>query len=691
MNPKYYIFFLFYFYATLLSAQEKIKVACVGNSVTFGYGIEDKCQTYPKRLQKMLGDGYEVQNFGHSGATLLKKGHNPYWKLPELEQAIAFEPDIVIIHLGLNDTDPRNWARYRDDFTRDYIDLIDVFTRQSAEVFICRMTPIFHRHSRFKSSTRDWFWQIQQAIETIATTQNVKLIDLHSRLHKHPELFPDALHPNAEGAKIIAEEVYKTITGDYGGLKLATIFSDAMVLQRNKPIKIWGTANAGTTVTVTFNQQRKRVETSYNGHWEVVFPQMVADGKPYELVVENQRDKLEINNILIGDVWIASGQSNMEFPLKNALTGTDDILTATYPNIRLYNKQPFVQTTNTAWADTVLEKVNQLEYFLPTQWQEASPKTVKDFSAIAYYFAKKIYEETNIPIGIIHNAVGGSPTEAWIGRMTIEHHPRLVDMLYDWNTNDYINPWCRERGKKNMENSKNPLQRHPYQPAYLFESGMIDLVGVPIAGVIWYQGESNAHNVELHEIVLPVLVENWRNTLGNSDFPFYYVQLSSMEKDRQTWGHFRDSQRRLLNVIPNSGMVVSSDVGDRTNVHPIHKKPVGERLARLALADYYKKNNVQNSPFFTTATFNGQEIIVSFQGAKQLKTSDKLPIRGFEVAGNDKVFYVAKATLINNNKVKVISETITNPTYVRYGWSSFSDGNLVNEENLPASTFSTEY
>ncbi|NLC50186.1 MAG: hypothetical protein GX762_07460, partial [Bacteroidales bacterium] len=162
-------------------ATNPIKVACVGNSVTYGAGIaERERMSYPAQLQQMLGDDYQVENFGHSGATLLKKGHNPYWNLKELEEAVAFDPEIVIIHLGLNDTDPRNWPRYRDDFTADYKALIDTFKTKGAEVWICRLTPIFHPHPRFKSGTRDWFWQIQKEIERVAETNNVGLIDLHT-------------------------------------------------------------------------------------------------------------------------------------------------------------------------------------------------------------------------------------------------------------------------------------------------------------------------------------------------------------------------------------------------------------------------------------------------------------------------------------------------------------------------------
>ena len=191
-------------------AQEKIRVACIGNSVTYGYGHKDPSKTsYPSQLQELLGNDYEVRNFGHSGATLLSKGHRPYINLPEYSAALEYAPDIAVIHLGLNDTDPRNWPNYRDEFYDDYINIIKALrtANPGVNVYICRMSPIFHWHRRFKSGTRDWYWQIQNVIEDIAKYNGVELVDLSRYLYHRPDLMPDALHPNAEGAGIIAKQV----------------------------------------------------------------------------------------------------------------------------------------------------------------------------------------------------------------------------------------------------------------------------------------------------------------------------------------------------------------------------------------------------------------------------------------------------------------------------------------------------
>ncbi|MBR6456129.1 MAG: sialate O-acetylesterase, partial [Prevotella sp.] len=266
-------------------AKEKIRVACVGNSVTYGMGVEDREKNaYPVVLQRLLGDDFDVRNFGHSGATLLNRGHRPYTKVPEYRQALDFKADWVVIHLGLNDTDPRNWPNYGDEFIGDYRALIDSFREANpqAKVWICLMTPIFHRHPRFQTGTRDWHAAIQQRIRQIAATTDVGLIDLHTPLYAHPELLPDALHPNAKGAAILAQTVFSALTGDKGGLKPSPMYGNGMVLQRGDSIVLRGTANVGDEILVTFNGVSQTAKSDSEGAWRVKFPSMEAGG-PYRL------------------------------------------------------------------------------------------------------------------------------------------------------------------------------------------------------------------------------------------------------------------------------------------------------------------------------------------------------------------------------------------------------------------------
>ena len=674
----------------LATAQEKIKVACVGNSVTYGYGHKNPTVTsYPIQLQHMLGESYEVRNFGHSGATLLNKGHRPYINLPEYKAALDFAPDIVIIHLGLNDTDPRNWPNYRDEFFGDYTAIMESFRKVhpsgNPKIYICRMTPIFHWHRRFKSGTRDWYWQIQDEIEKIAEHENVELIDLSRYLYSRPDLMPDALHPDPEGAGIIAKQVYSAITGDFGGLLLPAIYSDNMVVQRNVPFVLCGTADAGKEVIARFGRQMRVTKAAEDGSWKVMFTPMEADGEKYTVTAECENKKIEYRNVVIGEVWLCSGQSNMAFMVKESSHKEQSLANLKGKDIRLYDMKPRVITDNVEWDSIDLERLNRHDYYITTEWQEHNEKNTSDFSAVAYHFGVMLADSLKMPIGLICNAVGGAPAEAFIDRKTIEFNPTLVDILYNWRENDMIQDWCRGRAAKNTAKSNNKLQRHPYEPCYLYENGIAPIACYPIKGVIWYQGESNAHNVELHEEIFPTLIESWRKTWENPEMPFYFVQLSSI--NRPSWPHFRDSQRRLAGKIPFCDFAVSSDKGHPTDVHPKEKAPVGERLARLALNQTYGMSHVaQHGPTPVKAfSFRGKTVI-EFSDAVELKTSDGQALRGLEIAGKTGGFATVdsgKQTTIKGNRIIIESEA----QRIRYAWKPYTDANLVNEEGLPASTF----
>lgn len=668
--------------------RKPIKVACVGNSITYGYGIENREQnSYPSVLQRLLGKGYKVENFGHSGATLLSKGHRPYIQQEEYKKALAFAGDIVVIHLGINDTDPRNWPNHRNDFVKDYLTLISSFKKANpkARIVIARMSPLSHRHPRFESGTRDWHAEIQQAIALVAQQTNAQLIDFHEPLYHFPQMLPDAVHPNAQGAAILAQVVYGAITGDYGGLQLPEIYSDNMVLQHGQSLPLYGIANASTKITVTIGNQQLNTSADSNGKWQVTLAPLAAK-ETYTLQISAGKEKRIFKNVVAGEVWLCSGQSNMEFEMFQASTGERDIPQAENPNIRLFDMEARWRTDNAnAWELSALDSINQLQYYKPAQWEVCSPKTVRAFSAVAYYFGRRLQKELNMPIGLICNAVGGSPTEAWIDRRTLEYEfPRILN---NWRENDFIMDWVRQRAGENIAKATDKLQRHPYEPAYLFEAGILPLAKYPIKGVIWYQGESNAHNKDAHSKLFPLLVKSWRNEFGYSHLPFYYVQLSSI--NRPSWGWFRESQRRLMKVVPHSGMAVSYDYGHPTDVHPKNKQPIGERLAQWALGDTYGKKVLPSGPLFRSATFNGRAATVAFDYAQGMHSADGKTLRGFELSNGNGIFYPATAEVVGE-EVKVTSEEVSNPKAVRYGFSPVTDGNLVNKANLPASTFTSE-
>lgn len=406
-------------FITAASAQEnRIKVACIGNSITYGYGLPDRTtQSYPVQLQKMLGESYQVENFGKSGATLLNKGHRPYMQQDEYRRAIDFGGDIVVIHLGINDTDPRDWSDYRDFFVKDYIELIDSFRAANSKVriMIARLTPIADRHPRFLSGTRDWHGEIQLAIENVARYTGVQLIDFHEPLYPYPFILTDAVHPDPEGAFIMAQTVYSAITGDYGGLKMSLLYTDNMVLQRDVPLTVQGIANAGDRVTVSIADRQMKTKAGLNGKWSVTLPPLKAGG-PYTLKISTDETGFQYQNVLAGEVWLCSGQSNMEFMLKQASTARADIPRAVDQQLRLYDMKARWRTNAVEWEANVLDSLNHLQYYKDTEWKNCTPATASDFSAIAYYFGKMLRDSLNVPVGLICNAVGGSPTEAWVDR-----------------------------------------------------------------------------------------------------------------------------------------------------------------------------------------------------------------------------------------------------------------------------------
>lgn len=673
---------------TLSAAKKKqiqqIKVACIGNSITYGTGIKDREHfSYPVQLQKMLGNKYLIGNFGKPGATLLNHGHRPYIQQAEFKEAMAFKGDIAVIHLGINDTDPRNWPNYRDEFVKDYLSLMDSLRSANPKVrfILARMTPIADRHPRFISGTKLWHDEIQNAIETVARVSGAELIDFHAPLYPYPNLLPDAIHPNAEGAGILAKTVYGGITGNYGGLKLSNLYTDYMVLQRNVPLDIHGTANTGTKVVVSIAKQKSMAIANNRGEWCVTL-QPLKVGDDYTLTIETDRQKKIFRHVAVGEVWLCSGQSNMAFMLHQASTGKKDIPLANDSDLRLYDMKGRWETYDVAWRTSCLDSLNHLQYFEDASWKPTTPETAAKFSAVAYYYGKMLRDSLKVPVGLICNAIGGSPTESWIDRNTLE--TQFPAILKDWLYNDFIQDWVRNRAAKNLTNDSTRLGRHPYEPCYLYESGIMPLQQYPIKGVIWYQGESNAHNMEAHEKLFHLLVDSWRTNWKNPQMPFYFVQLSSLNRPSWTW--FRDSQLRLMKSIPNTGMTVSSDYGDSLDVHPTNKQPVGERLGRWALNKTYAHHVTPSGPIFENVTKDGATLVVSFNYGDGLRTSDGKAPSCFEIAEEDGLFYPATVT-IEKNKVRLTSPKVRVPIYVRYGWQPFTRANLVNQDGLPASTF----
>lgn len=478
-------------------------------------------------------------------------------------------------------------------------------------------------------------------------------------------------------------------------IRMAEVYSDSMVLQRDAPLTISGTSKPGSKITLTIADRRATGKADRDGRWSVHVRKMSAGG-PYIMNVTDGDETLTFRDVMIGEVWLCSGQSNMEFTLRQCdefrrgEVSLDPNETAPMP-IRIYNPRPVVPTSNIEWDEQALQAVNAKDYLSHTSWTGLTATTAPGFSAVAYFFGKMLQEELHVPIGLINNSVGGTNAEGWISRRSLEREfPEILD---DWVNNPLIQDWCAERARKNLALAIRRDEKelhHPYEPTYMFESATLPLDRYGIRGVIWYQGESNAHNTEAHGRLFEILVKDWRDYWHDGDMPFLFVQLSSL--NRPTWPEFRDSQRRLSYKIRHTGMAVTSDVGDSTDVHPRVKRPVGERLARLALADVYSRPfyvthpSARCGPMIRKATLNDNGLVIlSFDYADGLSSSDGKPLRTFEVIDPNGNIYPARASIVDE-QIYIISPAST-PVAVRYGWQPFTRANLVNAYGLPASTF----
>lgn len=665
------------------ASAQKVKIACIGDSVTFGYGISQRDSlSYPGQLQVLLGDIYEVGNFGHSGATLLKNGHNPFSRTVAYQEALAFKADIAIIHLGLNDTDPRNWPYHKDEFEADYASLIEDLQRENPNIriLIAELTPIFSGHPRFKSGTRDWHQEIRGKIQKIAKDNGVELIDFYLPLHQHPDLFPDNLHPTAEGAGILAQLVYSKLTNETFEFQLDGFFQNGAVLQSGEKIKVFGKGIPGKEVAVRIEDSNAKSLVDADGDWAVELEQVPVGGA-FELEVRHAKEALKLDSVWVGDLWLAMGQSNMDWPLSQSNGGKSLMDMGEDPFPKFYKFNPVAKMNNQAWDIPVLEAVQDLNFF-EQKWLGGAALT--SVSGVAYFFAKQLEASLNIPIGIVQLSLGGAPIESFIKRTSLEKDNLMVDMLADWKHSDFLMPWVRQRIKENLGDSYYGFQRHPFEPSYLFEAGIKHLKGLPFKGLIWYQGESNTHNPKLYSRLFHLFANDVREEFGEN-LPIYTVQLPGMS--RNEWPHFREIQSKLAADMENTYMAVTIDLGDSLDVHPLDKKSVGERLANLALI--YSYGNQSEDPAkirVTSWKIENGHLGLFFNVNDSLKVGGKIQVQGFELIGPKGVRKKVIAE-IKNNEIVIEIPCNFSPEAVWYGFDPFPETNLLSPSGLQIGPF----
>jgi sialate O-acetylesterase len=470
-----------------------------------------------------------------------------------------------------------------------------------------------------------------------------------------------------------------------------------MVLQAGQRLPVWGTASAGERIEVRFAGTRAAATAGADGRWRVDLPPQEPAAIGRRLVIEG-RETITLADIVVGEVWLCAGQSNMLLPFAKAEHASADV-SAGDPLLRL------LRMVTAAGGDSAAYTAEQIaalrtEAFASGSWACSSPATLGEFSAVAVLFARRLREELGVPVGVIQLAVGGAPTEAWVARGALAASPETAGFLSgDWMQNPLVGEWCRARAAANLARAFRADEaipgdefgaNHPFKPGFLWEAGVAPLLPFPLAGVCWYQGESNAETAAgaaLHEAVFAALVADWRRAWRRDDLPFGFVQLPGMK--RPHWPAFRDGQRRLRDRIPHTGMAVSIDLDDEDDVHPRDKRPVGERLAGWALADVYGRDVAGSSPLPVSATrlADGRVRIEFAHAAAGLATTDGGPPRHFETAGAADEFQPAEAVI--EGGAVVLAAAAEPPHRVRYAWQPFPRPvvNLVGRDGLPVTPF----
>jgi sialate O-acetylesterase len=479
-----------------------------------------------------------------------------------------------------------------------------------------------------------------------------------------------------------------------GDVRLPHMLSDHAVLQRQMPIHIWGWADPEEKVAVSFHDQTIPTVADELGRWSVFLRPEQAGG-PYELTVR-ANNTLQLEDMLVGDVWFASGQSNMEFPLTGfggstvLKDGPAEIASATQPQIRLLH---FGQQA------PAYELRDQ-----SANWTLCTPETAARFSAVAYFFARSLVQAEHVPIGVIDSTWGGTPIGAWLSLEGMSNDPGLMPQfaerveMTEGQSDIAALVAAEKREDAKAKAAGQPPLAHPWHPGQaswvptaLFNGMVAPAIAYTIKGVIWYQGESDssAGRAPLYERAFPAMITDWRARWGEGDFPFLFVQLSSFTSvPAETWGIIREAQRRTLKLA-NTGMAVSIDVGQADNVHPPDKQTVGARLARAARAVAYAEPIEFSGPLFRQATPEAGAIRVYFDHARGL-TARGDTLQGFEVAESDGQFYPATAQ-VDGNTVVASSAGVAHPAYVRYAWANAPmTANLYNGAALPAAAFTSE-
>lgn len=464
------------------------------------------------------------------------------------------------------------------------------------------------------------------------------------------------------------------------------IFSHSMVLQQKQPNKVWGKADPGEEVTVKIAGQSQQTTAGADGSWSVLLEPLPAGG-PHELKISGKND-IAIGDVLVGEVWICSGQSNMQWPVQRTENADLAYAAANYPQVRMINF-PQVGSQNPIWSHD------------QRTWAVCTPETVPNFSAVGYFFGRQLHQTLDVPVGMINNAWGGSAVEAWIQRDLLAEQDIFDATMANWEEKEQTAEMLSGKSNRTEQEDQKLKQLNRqmggnHRPANIYNGVLKSHMGYGIRGAIWYQGESNAGRAYQYRELFPLMIQNWRDQWGQGDFPFYWVQLADFmaekpQPDDSAWAELREAQTMTMSRLPNTGEAVIIDVGEGKDIHPRNKVIVGQRLARWALANQYDLEVAYHSPSYDSMEKQGDKIVLSFDHVNGgWRPFDVKEPRGFAIAGADKKFVWADAKIIEGGRIEVSNSDVSDPVAVRYAWADNPVCNMFDQVGLPLTPFRTD-
>ena len=501
----------------------------------------------------------------------------------------------------------------------------------------------------------------------------------------------------ALGSRVVGLWFVLFFMGTYASAEviLPKLISDNMVLQQGMKVRIWGTAEPGEKVAVAFREQKVATEAGPDGSWEVYLQPLKAGG-PDALTISGT-NTVNLKDVLVGEVWVCSGQSNMQFQVGSSLNARQEIAAANYPTMRLFTVPMVV--------------AGQPQKDVEGQWAPATPQTVEKFSAVGYFFGRDLHKALGVPVGLINSSWGGSPAEAWTSRAVLDSLPEAKSYVdernqalakYPQQVEEFkrqYDDWLRAVAKAETEGSLIPsAPRMPDDPrtgnhavAGLYNTMIAPLTPYAIRGAIWYQGESNSPRAREYRKLFPAMIQDWRHAWGEGDFPFLFVQLANWITPDPTWNWPELCEAQLMTLsVPKTGMAVAIDIGDPYDIHPKNKQEVGRRLALAAEAVAYGRDVVYSGPIYESMAVEGNKVRLRFKHVDGgLVAKGGAALKGFEIAGEDRKFVPAESA-IDGKTIVVRSGQVASPVAVRYAWADNPTCNLYNKAGLPASPFRTD-